>query len=122
MTAPMSREQVEALPPAIDLPTLGRVLGLSEPTVRACQRNGDLERAGIRVVKLGAQYRVVTASVLAALGLGGSDSATRRIPPKLARLGGAAGATGENSNWVADRRLNCGNAREMMILSLASAF
>jgi hypothetical protein len=74
MTGPMSRAEFEALPPAIDLPTLGRVLGISEPTVRECRRNGDLERAGIRVVKFGAQYRVVTASVKAALGLAGSAS------------------------------------------------
>jgi hypothetical protein len=69
VTAPLSRAEVLELPPAISLETLGRVLGLSEPTVRQCRQSGDLERAGIRVVKLGAQYRVVTASVWACLGL-----------------------------------------------------
>jgi hypothetical protein len=74
-TAPMSRAEIEALPAAITLEALGRVLGISEPTVRECRRNGDLERAGIVVVKLGAQYRVTLASVKSALGIGAGVSA-----------------------------------------------
>jgi hypothetical protein len=70
----LSREEILELPLVISLEVLGQVLGISEPTVRECRRNGDLEAAGIRVVKLGAQFRVVTASLHAFLGIGGGDS------------------------------------------------
>ena len=69
MTAPMSRAEILALPPTIDLPTLGRALGLSEPVIREQARCGGLEPIGIKVVRLGAQYRVVTASLWAFLDL-----------------------------------------------------
>lgn len=69
MTAPLSRAQILELPPTIDLPTLGRALGLSEPVIRERARLGELEPLGIKVVRLGAKYRVVTASLWAFLGL-----------------------------------------------------
>jgi hypothetical protein len=72
MTAPLSRAEILALPPAIDLPTLGRVFGVSEPTIRQANRSRELERLGIRVNRIGAQYRVITASVWAYLGLDGA--------------------------------------------------
>lgn len=72
----LSRAEILELPPVITLAQLARVLEMSEPTIRQANRSGELERMGIRVNKLGTQYRVVTASVWAYLGLtGGASSA-----------------------------------------------
>ena len=85
MTAPMSRETILALPPSIDLRTLGRVLNRSEPTIRTAARSGELEQLGIKIVKIGAKYLVITASVWAFLGLdGGADGASTESQPHVA--------------------------------------
>ena len=76
----MTREELLALPPRTDLRTLGRALGLSEPTVRACLRRGELESAGIRVVRLGAKYVVVTETLMEFLGLGPGRGASGEQP------------------------------------------
>lgn len=65
----MSCTEVLALPLTHSLETLGRALGVSEPTIRAQHRNGHLEGLGIKVVRLGAQYRVITASLWDFLGV-----------------------------------------------------
>ncbi len=70
----LTREQVMALPPVISLATLAEALGVSEPTIRQCHRRGEMERLGIRVNKIGAQHRVVTASVWVYFGLSHSAS------------------------------------------------
>jgi hypothetical protein len=98
---PLSRAELLALPPVIDLPTLGRALGLSEPTVRERARRREFEPLGIKVVKLGAQYRVVTDSVIKFLGLdpaadgasdeGGPRRAARQRPPAASVVRLAAG-------------------------------
>jgi hypothetical protein len=72
--AQLTRAEILALPPAIPLATLAQALGVSEPVIRAAYRAGELELLGIRVNKLGAQYRVVTASLHAYLGLDGGAS------------------------------------------------
>jgi hypothetical protein len=83
---PLSRAETLALPPTHGLSTLGQVFGVSEPTIRAQHRSGELERLGIKVVKLGAQYRVITSTVWAFLGIGpdvqasGADS---EEPPRI---------------------------------------
>ena len=69
---PLTRAEILALPSAIDLPTTGRAFRVSEPTIRAQHRSGELERLGIKVVKLGAQYRVITATLWNFLGNGPS--------------------------------------------------
>ena len=69
MTAQMSREEVLALGPTTDLVTLGRALGVSEPTIREAHRRGDLAKQGVRVVRAGRKLRVVTADLWALLGL-----------------------------------------------------
>ena len=55
---------------------------MSEPTVRAAHRRDELEAMGIRVVKLGQQYRVVTSSFWAFLGL---DRANTAPAPRTGR-------------------------------------
>ena len=74
-SARLSREQILALPPTITLAELGRVLDVSEPTIRAAHRRGEIEAMGLKVVKLGSQYRVITSSVWAFLGLDGASPA-----------------------------------------------
>jgi hypothetical protein len=66
---PLSRAELLELPPVINLVTLGRALGVSEPVIRERARQGELARMGIRVLRLGAQYRIPTADVLTLLGL-----------------------------------------------------
>jgi hypothetical protein len=79
----MSRREILALPPVTDLVTTGRALdGLSEPTIRALDRSGRLDELGIKVVKLGAQRKVITASLWAFLGISpdGADGGDTRGP------------------------------------------
>ena len=88
---PLSRAEILGLPPVIDLPTLGRALGISEPVIRQRARSGELDAIGIKVVRLGAQYRVVTASLLAFLGVDGAADGdnTEAQPSRRARQGRA---------------------------------
>jgi len=83
----MPRDEVLALPPLITLETLGRVLGVSDPVVRRLNRDGELATLGIVVNRLGIQWRVVTSSVWAYLGL--TDGAST-----APALGGGAGQRG----------------------------
>jgi hypothetical protein len=78
VTQPLSKAELLELPPVINLATLGRALGLSEPVVRERARRNEFAALGIRVLQLGAQYRVPTADVLRFLGV---DSP----PPRAAR-------------------------------------
>jgi hypothetical protein len=64
---PPTRSELLALPPTTDLPMLGRAFGVSEPVARERHRRGDWERLGIRVVRLGQKWRVITADVLRVL-------------------------------------------------------
>lgn len=98
----MSRAEILALPPVITLATLAECLGVSEPTIRACHRGGELAALGIRVNRLGLQYRVVTATVWAYLGVAGgaitvpagrNGAGQGRPPgPALRRVRSAGGA------------------------------
>ena len=65
----MTRDELLALPAATDLPTLARAFGISEPVARERHRRGEFDAMGIRILRLGAQWRVVTADVLRALGV-----------------------------------------------------
>lgn len=74
MKQAMSRAELLSLPAATDLRTLGRAFGISEPVARERHRCGEWERIGIRVLQLGAQWRVVTADILRALGVDPSQA------------------------------------------------
>ena len=69
--AQLTRAQVLALPPVITLATLAQALGVSEPVIRAARKSGELDRLGIKVTRLGVQWRVVTSTVWTYLGLSG---------------------------------------------------
>lgn len=62
----LTREELLALPAAIDLPTAGRALGIGRTKAHEMARQGTFP---VRVLRLGASYRVPTAEVLAALGI-----------------------------------------------------
>ena len=69
---PLTRAEVIKLAetsPTTNLVMLGRALGLSEPVIRERARRGELAELGIRVLRLGAQWRVVTADIVAFLGI-----------------------------------------------------
>lgn len=55
--------------PTVNLVMLGRALGVSEPVIRERARRGELDALGIRVLRLGAQWRVVTEDILTFLGI-----------------------------------------------------
>jgi hypothetical protein len=77
VTQPLSKAELLELPPVINLATLGKALGLSEPVVRERARRNEFAALGIRVLQLGAQYRVPTADVLRFLGIDGQPRAER---------------------------------------------
>ena len=69
---PLTRKELLDLAetsPVTSLVMLGRALGVSEPVIREMRRRGQLEEMGIRVLRLGAQYRVPVADILAVLGI-----------------------------------------------------
>jgi hypothetical protein len=67
--------------PTTNLVMLGRALGVSEPVIRERARRGELAALGIRVNRLGAQWRVITADILAYLGISRETETTRTAPP-----------------------------------------
>jgi hypothetical protein len=73
VTQPLSKAELLDLPPVINLATLGRALGLSEPVVRERARRNEFAALGIRVLQLGAQYRIPTVDVLRFLGVDGLE-------------------------------------------------
>jgi hypothetical protein len=77
---PLTRAELLALPPATNVTTLGRAFGISEPVARERQRRGDFAAMGIRIVRLGAQYRVVTADILRVLGIDPETQAAGPAP------------------------------------------
>lgn len=77
----LSRAEILALPPVITLETLGEVLGVSEPVIRRLNASGELAALGIRVNRLGAQWRVITADIVAFLGITRDTEPARPAPP-----------------------------------------
>lgn len=62
----MNRDELLALPAAIDVPTAGRALGIGRNKAFELARRGDFP---VRVLRLGNSYRVPTAEVLKTLGI-----------------------------------------------------
>ena len=63
----MTVSELLALPPAVDIVTAGRALGIGRTTAYALARAG---RFPCRVLTVGSTYRVPTADLLAVLGVG----------------------------------------------------
>jgi hypothetical protein len=82
---PLSRDELLALArrhPVFNLAQTGQAFRVTEPVIREMHRRGELEQMGIRVLRLGAQYRIPASDILRVLGLdsdstgeGGPDAA-----------------------------------------------
>ncbi|WP_372407555.1 helix-turn-helix transcriptional regulator [Streptomyces luteireticuli] len=72
----LSRAELRALPPVIDLETAGRALGLKRSTTYVLAKRGELP---VRALRLGRAYRVVSAELLEILGVT-PDSDTEPAP------------------------------------------
>ncbi len=72
---PLTRAELLRLPPITNLPTLARALGVSEPVIRERHRLGEIEQLGIRVLRLGSQWRVPTEDILRVLGISRDSAA-----------------------------------------------
>jgi hypothetical protein len=93
---PLNRREVLKLAdtsPTTNLVMLGRALGVSEPVIRERARRGELDKLGIRCLRLGAQWRVVTADIVAFLGIAhdtetaGSDGTDPAVTNQLRTIG-----------------------------------
>jgi hypothetical protein len=62
----MTRDELLALPAAIDLPTAGRAFRIGRTKAHVMAKRGEFP---VRVLRLGNSYRVATADVLKALGI-----------------------------------------------------
>lgn len=72
MTGEMTRRELLALPPSVDLVTAGRALGIGRTKTYELARADGLP---VRVLRLGSTYRVVTADLLRVLGVEEDDAA-----------------------------------------------
>lgn len=70
----MDRAELLALPPAIDLPTTARALGLGRTKTYELARTDGLP---VKVLRLGNSYRVVTADLLRVLGIDAEEQGRR---------------------------------------------
>jgi hypothetical protein len=78
---PLTRAELLALPPVIDLPTLARALGVGEWGIRERARRGEPVASGVRVLRAGVQYRVPTEDVLRMLGITRDMDTAGPAPP-----------------------------------------
>ena len=61
-------ESIRALGVKTDLPTLGKIFGVSRTRAYQMAHTGEWEQAGIRIVPLGSKYIVAVQSILDVLG------------------------------------------------------
>jgi hypothetical protein len=71
MTTHWTPEAIRALGATTDLPTLGSIFGLGRWRSYQMAHTGEWEQAGIRVIPIGARYRVTVQSILDVLSRGG---------------------------------------------------
>jgi hypothetical protein len=63
-------ESIRALGVRTDLPTLGKIFGISRARAYQMAHTGEWEQAGIRILPLGSKYVVAVQSILDVLGHG----------------------------------------------------
>jgi hypothetical protein len=61
-------DSIRALGATCDLPTLGKIFGISRSRAYEMAHTGEWQQAGIRIVPLGTKYRVAVQSILEVLG------------------------------------------------------
>ena len=66
-------EAIRALGVTTDLPTLGKIFGISRTRAYQMAHTGEWEQAGIRIVSLGSKYVVAVKSILEVLGHGDAE-------------------------------------------------
>jgi hypothetical protein len=66
-------EALRALGATCDLPTLGKIFGISRSRAYQMAHTGEWQQAGIRIVSLGSKYRVAVQSILEVLGHGDAE-------------------------------------------------
>ena len=70
MTSQWTPEAIRGLGATTDLPTLGSIFGLGRWRSYQMAHTGEWEQAGIRIIRIGARYRVTVQSILDVLGNG----------------------------------------------------
>ena len=73
MTSQWTPEAIRALGATTDLPTLGSIFRLGRWRSYQMAHTGEWEQAGIRIIQIGARYRVTVQSILDLLSLGDTD-------------------------------------------------
>jgi len=66
-------EAIRALGATTDLQTLAGIFGCSGWSSRKMARTGEWERQGIKIIRIGAHYRVGVQSILGVLGFSSGD-------------------------------------------------
>ena len=69
-------EAIRAPGATTDLQTLAGIFGCSEWSSRKMARAGEWDRQGIKIIRIGARYRVGVGSILDALGFTSGDRST----------------------------------------------
>ena len=80
-------EAIRALGVRTDLPTLGKIFGVSRTRAYQMAHTGEWEQAGIRIVPLGSKYIVAVQSILNVFGHGDSEPGTGNGTNATARCG-----------------------------------
>ncbi len=96
-------EAIRALGVRTDLPTLGKIFGVSRARAYQMAHTGEWKRAGIRIVPLGRKYVVAVQSILEVLGHGDAEPGA---------------GTGQHGNGQLQ---SAGNAADHAITGLAGA-
>ena len=112
MSSQWTPEAIRALGPTTDLPTLGSILGVSRWKAYQMAQAGEWDQVGIRIVPIGAKYRVAVQSILEVLGYSdtpGAGTGTGHEPsaPRhtQAPRNGANGVTMQPSGRVTEKGL-----------------
>ena len=74
-------EAIRALGVRTDLPTLGKIFGISRARAYQMAHTGEWEQAGIRIVPLGSKYVVAVQSILDVLGHSETEPAAAADQP-----------------------------------------
>lgn len=76
-------EEVRALGPTTDLPTLAAIVECSRWKSYQMARHGEWERLGIKIIPIGSKYRVVVQSILDVLGYGRGEGGVHEDAPRM---------------------------------------
>ena len=88
-------ESIRALGVKTDLPTLGKIFGISRTRAYQMAHTGEWEQAGIRIVPLGSKYVVAVKSILEVLGHGDAEPGAGTDQPGSGQVRSAGNAAGD---------------------------